>query len=439
MIKEILFNFAVVKGVPKMIDVHFLQKVNFSTIAQSVLATLREMSIDPENVVSCVSDNAEYMKKSWRDVLKILLPNALPVYCLCHVLNLVGEVWSRGPYLQLAQTFVTMFKSCFHIHKGARKRRYLQYLREKNMPPKLCPLPCSTRWNTWFEAVNYHAEHLHVYEGFFKGEGSSVSVGRVLQILREQFDDLEIELLFVQATCGKVSQTLDVLQESSSPMALRASELLSDVGAYLQNGCSRILFSQELDDKMDDMPLEIKKKWLDKFHDIFLAGLSKFSKHYDQLPAAAAYKQCRIFDPQCALSMKDDLASYSALKLSVVTNGDQVRENQLEDEWRAYHNEIRHDKDLIRADPIAFWKSHEERWPLLAKLAEWYLWLPVSSCDAERSFSLYKHMLSDRRQGLLHSNLKHLAIMNFNKLSLTDQKEMGEQQPNAVVAMALVE
>ena len=37
-------------------------------------------------------------------------------------------------------------------------------------------VPVSTRWNSWFEAVVYHATRVHTYEGFFKAEKSKVFV-----------------------------------------------------------------------------------------------------------------------------------------------------------------------------------------------------------------------------------------------------------------------
>lgn len=48
--------------------------------------------------------------------------------------------------------------------KPARKRRWVSFLSMKErLQAKVPPEALSTRWNTWFEAVKYHAEHVHLY------------------------------------------------------------------------------------------------------------------------------------------------------------------------------------------------------------------------------------------------------------------------------------
>ena len=40
--------------------------------------------------------------------------------------------------------------------------------------------------------------------------------------------------------------------------------------------------------------------------------------------------------------------------------------------------------------------------------------MPVTSVDVERSFSQYKHLLKDRREGLTEENTKRLIMLYFN-------------------------
>ena len=39
------------------------------------------------------------------------------------------------------------------------------------------------------------------------------------------------------------------------------------------------------------------------------------------------------------------------------------------------------------------------------------IWMPVASVDVERSFSQYKHLLSDRRESLTEENTQRLAML----------------------------
>jgi len=48
-----------------------------------------------------------------------------------------------------------------------RQARYREFLIEAGVErPTLPPKPVLTRWNTWFEACVYHAEHLEHLQGF---------------------------------------------------------------------------------------------------------------------------------------------------------------------------------------------------------------------------------------------------------------------------------
>ena len=57
----------------------------------------------------------------------------------------------------------------------------------------------------------------------------------------------------------------------------------------------------------------------------------------------------------------------------------------------------------------AFWESMRDRFPLLAAI-----WMPVASVDVEYSFSQYKHLLNDRREGLSEENTESLVMLYHN-------------------------
>lgn len=122
--RSVLNLIMIVENDMYLMGVHFLESVNNSTVAQAIVASLQETNIDFSQVQAVVSDdNAAYYKKAWRDILSALLPNATGVFCLVHIMNLVGECWSKGN--QLKQDFSSFFKSAFYIHKRARESRYL--------------------------------------------------------------------------------------------------------------------------------------------------------------------------------------------------------------------------------------------------------------------------------------------------------------------------
>lgn len=65
-------------------------------------------------------------------------------------------------------------------------------------------------------------------------------------------------------------------------------------------------------------------------------------------------------------------------------------------------------------DILAFWQGMRARVPKLSDLALQYLSIPVNSVDAERSFSAYNNIVSDKRHNLSDANTKMLLKMYYN-------------------------
>ena len=107
------------------------------------------------------------------------------VTCWAHIRSLVGEEF-RGAF-ELTDNFIASMKAIFSKAPG-RRARYLSHLRhcaatDVTMPPN----PVITRWNTWFSAALYHAEHVQYYCTFIENEiaqvGSTLHLHKLLDIL----------------------------------------------------------------------------------------------------------------------------------------------------------------------------------------------------------------------------------------------------------------
>jgi len=61
-----------------------------------------------------------------------------------------------------------------------------------------------------------------------------------------------------------------------------------------------------------------------------------------------------------------------------------------------------------------FWLDKVNELPILSSIALDYIWLPISSCTVERSFSFYNTILDTNRQNLSQDSLKILTMMHFN-------------------------
>jgi hypothetical protein len=88
---NILFSY---NGITKLVHVDYLESVNNCTIGQLLIQTLVQWEIPFDLPQLIASDSAAYMKKSYRDVLKPLMPQLIHLPCLAHILNLIGLVYS---------------------------------------------------------------------------------------------------------------------------------------------------------------------------------------------------------------------------------------------------------------------------------------------------------------------------------------------------------
>ena len=83
---NILFSY---RSNTRLVAVDYLDNVNNVTIGQLIIRTLIEWSIPFNFLRLLASDSAAYMKKSYRELLKPIMPQLIHSPCLAHILNLI--------------------------------------------------------------------------------------------------------------------------------------------------------------------------------------------------------------------------------------------------------------------------------------------------------------------------------------------------------------
>lgn len=111
-------------------DSVFLEKTNNVTVAQAVVKVLTDYGIAFNDVLIFNSDNVSYMQKAFEETLSVILPNAVHITCMAHIINLVATEFKK-PFHDL-NTFVKKF-SAMLWHAEARKARLVNYLKEKKL------------------------------------------------------------------------------------------------------------------------------------------------------------------------------------------------------------------------------------------------------------------------------------------------------------------
>jgi hypothetical protein len=74
----------------KLVSVNFLTQVNNSTMGQTLFQILSNYDIPFTFPRVFLSDSASYMKKCYRDILHIVMPQLVHIPCCAHILNLIG-------------------------------------------------------------------------------------------------------------------------------------------------------------------------------------------------------------------------------------------------------------------------------------------------------------------------------------------------------------
>ncbi len=74
----------------KLVSVDFLLQVNNATIGQNCVNTIITFQIPLFFSQIFVTDFAIYIKKSFKEVLKPLIPQLIHIPCCTHIINLIG-------------------------------------------------------------------------------------------------------------------------------------------------------------------------------------------------------------------------------------------------------------------------------------------------------------------------------------------------------------
>lgn len=72
----------------------------------------------------------------------------------------------------------------------------------------------------------------------------------------------------------------------------------------------------------------------------------------------------------------------------------------------------------MNMDPFEWWKSHEQKMPLIARLAKIYLCIPATSVASERVFSTTGNIVTPSRNCLATENVTTNTFLHQNKTYL---------------------
>ena len=125
------------------------------------------------------------------------------------------------------------------------------------------------------------------------------------------------------------------------------------------------------------------------------------SKHMDFA------KQARILDPRQIARLSPEITQFpdifpSSIHDEVVKSG----------EWSLYRESIQ--AQSPKFDILQWWESMAPRLPIMYRCARRTLAIPHTSCDVERSFSVWKRVRSDKQYSMKDGTHKAYVSFCFN-------------------------
>ena len=125
------------------------------------------------------------------------------------------------------------------------------------------------------------------------------------------------------------------------------------------------------------------------------------SKHMDFA------KQARVVDPRQIARLSPEITQFpdifpSSIRDQVVDSG----------EWNLYRESIQPDSQKF--DLLQWWESMAPRLPIMYACARRTLAIPHTSCDVERSFSVWKRVRSDKQYSMQEGTHKAYVSFCFN-------------------------
>ena len=193
-----------------LLDVHFLEATNCTTVSRALLQTLDLLypdRADFSKVLLLLSDSAAYMKKM-ASGMSALLPKAIHVTCLAHGVHRLAEKIRSS--FQNVDLLVNNGKKAF-LKAASRQRVFRELKPSLPLPPR----PVTTRWGTWITAVKYYADHLEdIKEVVAALDEDAASVTALKQILSTA--GLKIDIAYITAHCASLVNCLLVLEKQDA-------------------------------------------------------------------------------------------------------------------------------------------------------------------------------------------------------------------------------
>ncbi|XP_051778436.1 E3 SUMO-protein ligase ZBED1-like [Erpetoichthys calabaricus] len=398
----------------------FSDRHTSNNLAEELLKVAKEWDVE-NKVVCCVSDNASNIIKA----IKILKWTHHP--CLAHTINLFvrDALKVMKPTVDKVKAIVEFF------HRSTTATEKLKSTqRQMGMPELKLKQECITRWNSTF----------HMLKRILESKDAVISTLAVISAPVDPLSQEEWEVL--QETCMVLEPFEQVTVEISADSYVTASKML-----ILCKGLQRVTTEHQTrvtTGKVAELVAALCASMDRKFHRIEYNSILSETTMLDPRFKRLAFNENRAADE--ALQRISAAAKYfQPAPMPVGQEGEKGTEDEQEEPqasavWRFFEEratgpgdtqkrrnpsadaipEVRSylEKPLFQrsADLLSWWETKASVYPRLTHVMAQRLCIVATSVPSERIFSKTGQIITDRRNSINPSKLRHLVFLNANLL-----------------------
>ncbi|XP_051935570.1 E3 SUMO-protein ligase ZBED1-like [Hippocampus zosterae] len=394
----------------------FSERHTSENLAEELLKVAKEWNVE-NKVVCCVSDNAANITKAIKSLKWTHHP------CLAHTLNLVvrDALKVMKPTVDKVKGIVEFF------HRSTTATQKLKSTQQQmGMPELKLKQECITRWNSTF----------HMLKRILESKDAVISTLAVINAPIDPLSQEEWEIL--QEACTVLEAFEQVTVEISADSYVTASKVLilckglQKVTAEHQTSVTTGKVKELVDALCASMDRKFHRmEWntvlsettiLDpRFKKLAFTDNRAVDEALQRITAAAARASQTTPLPGCEEGEDGAEQQQEEPQASAVwrffeerVTGSTTRQNPSSDailEVRSYLEEPLFQRS---ADPLSWWEAKDSLYPRLTHVMTRRLCVVATSVPSERIFSKTGQMLTERRNRINPSKLRHLVFLNAN-------------------------
>lgn len=424
------------------VTVHFIAD---NWVMDSKVLVTREMSERHTGIH--IAESLTEIAKDWnldRKVVAIVHDNASNMVLASDLLEEWGDLPCFGHTLQLAVN-TGLEISCIRRLSGACKKTVAHFkhsvvattaLHERqmtmNIPQHSLLQEVSTRWNSMYLMYERLAEQRWAIYAVIHDEQVTPSDKRYLDLTADQWDLLS-QLLVVLKPLQVATTALSCEQNVSSSLiypiihGLINCHLKSDINDLPAIKKFKETVTLQLEERFifDPENIAILSAAVDpRYHNLdFLRSeqredvarvlLERIEKTEKERQEAEKATEKLIEEPRA--KKKNDKETALSFLLGATSTQSAEEDNSGKGEFERFKKEaqLHHDENAL-----VWWKTNQERFPVIAKIARQLLCVPATSVPSERIFSTVGLIVSNLRSSLKPENTDMLIFLNKNMKGL---------------------